>query len=247
MADSHPSWLSRLLYQLLPGTCVLCKSLSHRPLDLCEPCQGDLPDLPYHRCYRCALPIQHEIPLCAGCILEPPHFHHTFSLYRYSYPLGYLINGFKHHGQLSYGQVMGQLLAEAAQIHFSQVRRPDLLTAVPLHPRRRRERGYNQALELARPLAKALNIPLASRMFERRHNTPPQQHLSRSERRRNLRGAFGLNNNLQGARLLIVDDVMTTGATVDAMAKLAAQAGALSIDIITVARALPPDYSLKQS
>ncbi|WP_338055823.1 ComF family protein [Sulfurivermis fontis] len=153
----------------------------------------------------------------------------------YRPPLDWLIQGFKFNQRLPPGRLLGQLLAQhlAGQI----ITPPELIVPVPLHPARLRERGYNQALELARPLARRFGIPLAHGLVRRVRATATQSLLPAGERRRNVRGAFALRRPLAARHVAIVDDVIATGSTVAELARVLRRAGAERIEVWAVARA----------
>lgn len=140
----------------------------------------------------------------------------------------------KYHGELAIAPALGCCLAHAVE----PAARPDRLVAMPLHPARVRARGFNQAGEVARTLAQRLGILLDTTSCRRVRDTPPQMGLRRDARRRNLRGAFACTGEMRGLRIAIVDDVMTTGASLDELAKTLRQAGAASVEAWVVARTL---------
>jgi len=139
----------------------------------------------------------------------------------------FLLNAYKHHGQLSSGYVLGVLLAKTAAEHYQHIRTPDLLTPVPLHKKRLRLRGFNQSLEVAQLVSDQTQIPLDPNVFLRTRNTPPQQQMNHQQRSQNLKDAFVMQKDLSGQRIAIVDDVLTTGATAETLANLALNSGAL--------------------
>lgn len=142
-----------------------------------------------------------------------------------------LIGRFKYAGALHFGALLGRLLAAACG-----GRRPDGLVPVPLHPARLAQRGFNQARELAQPVARAGGLPVLDDACRRVAATPAQAGLTAAQRRRNLRGAFAVTADLAGLRLAIVDDVLTTGSTAGALARELLRAGAASVEVWAVAR-----------
>lgn len=211
--------------------CLLCGAdVTGAPL--CPGCLADLPRLPATRCPSCALPT----PLgevCGGCLKHPPAFDSTRAVYQYAYPLDALLQHYKY-GQ---GLHLAGFLAEqlAAEIDT----RPDLVIPMPLHPKRLKERGYNQAGEIAKRLAKQLDLPVALTACTRAKDAPPQASLPLKERRKNIRGAFECKVDLSGKRIALVDDVMTTGASLSELAKVVKKAGAVEVQTWVVARTLP--------
>ncbi len=147
-----------------------------------------------------------------------------------------MIPRLKYHGQLAIAPVLGECLAEAV----AAAPRPDRLMAMPLHASRIRERGFNHASEIARTVASQLGLPLDLDSCRRIRDTPPQMGLKHDARRRNVRGAFTSSGEIQGQRIALVDDVMTTGTSLDELAATLKQAGACEVDCWVVARTLPP-------
>jgi ComF family protein len=207
---------------LLPPRCLLCGQAGQRPcLDLCEACEADLPLAP-------AALSPGMAPL-ARC----------YAPYLYGFPLDHLVQALKYRGQLATGRVLGTLLAEGARalgLHLDV----DCLLPVPLHPSRHAERGFNQAAEITRWAGRALGRPVLEGVLRRTRATRPQVGLHLAERHDNLRGAFGADARLRGRRVVIVDDVYTTGSTVAAVAAAARDAGALTVDAWCVAKAVAP-------
>jgi ComF family protein len=156
------------------------------------------------------------------------------ALFSYAPPIDRLIQGLKYAGQLNNARVLAELMAAKAESVFP---RPDVIMPVPLHPTRLRERGYNQSLELARPIARRLALPLDYRSAKRVRATLPQTGLSLRERARNVRNAFAVTRPVAGLRIALVDDVMTTGYTVNALALCLRKAGATQVDVWVTARA----------
>lgn len=213
--DRRIEWLGGLL---LPPRCVLCGGRGQIPaLDLCTGCQASL-----------------------GAALDPVRVDHgylrrTFAPFAYAAPLDHLVHSLKYRGRLATGRVLGTLLADriaAPGLH----RDVDVILPVPLHAARHAERGFNQSAEIARHLGRRLRLPVDERLAARRRATPPQVGLHLDERRRNLAGAF-LAASLAGRRVAIVDDVTTTGATLQELARELLRAGAGAVDAWCVARA----------
>lgn len=222
-----------LFNRVVPPACLLCGARSARSL-----CPGCLADLPWHRqpqCPQCALPTP-DGQLCGACLKHPPAFDRTHAALAYAFPLDRMIPRLKYHGQLAIAPVLGECLAEAA----AAVPRPDRLLAMPLHAARIRERGFNHATEIARTVASQLGLPLDLESARRIRDTPPQMGLKHDARRRNVRGAFMCSGGVQGKRIALIDDVMTTGTSLDELAKTLKQAGAREVEVWVVARTLPP-------
>lgn len=230
--------LRRLLARL-PANCLLCEA----PADawgLCEPC---LADLPWNReaCPRCALPLPRaEGPGgCAACAAAAPLQERALAALRYEFPVSHLVSRLKYAGRLVHAPVLGELLTAAVAEHPGPL--PDLILPVPLHPRRLGERGYNQALEIARPVARYTGLPLETRLLRRERATTAQMTLDREARATNPVGAFGLDAARlatlgPGLRVAVVDDVMTTGATLGEIARVLLAGGIAGVEYWVVAR-----------
>jgi ComF family protein len=146
-----------------------------------------------------------------------------------------LVHQLKFRGKLQFGRLLGDLMADMLlSVHPEW---PDILIPVPLHPSRLRERGFNQAQEIARPVARRLQLPLAARAVERQFSTAPQTGLPARIRRRNLRGAFRVRESFAGLKVALLDDVITTGSTVEELARVVVRAGALDVQVWAFARA----------
>jgi ComF family protein len=233
-------WLSRLRGMLWPPTCVLCGGAAgDRVLDLCAACEADLPRNAV-ACVICAEPLSGEpgrFLVCGACLHRKPRFDATFCPFRYAYPLDHLVRGIKYHRAVAQGRVLSELLAARLRTMRPDVPPPDILLPVPLAARRYRERGYNQAIELARRVEKRLRIPMCTDLVVRSRETREQAALDKRERRRNIRGAFAVIRNLPARHIAIVDDVVTTGSTVNELARVLKQAGAQRVEVWAVARA----------
>lgn len=224
-------WLS---FHVLPGRCLLCEQPSRRARDLCAACEFDLPVLG-NACPRCATPIPRSALACGACLTHPPPQQLAHAAFRYAWPLDALIQRFKFHRDLAAGKMLGELFAQEMSRRKFTV--PDALVPVPLHPRRLRERGYNQSLLLARVLAERLGLPLCEDLVERRRETAVQSGMNARSRRRNVRNAFAVRRMPQHlAHIAIVDDVMTTGSTLMEIARLLLGSGIAHVEAWTLAR-----------
>ena len=180
-------------------------------------------------CPRCALPAPGGA-LCGRCLAEPPDYDATIAALAYEFPADALVHALKFRGELSLAPLLAALLKERISTP-----RPDVLIPVPLSAARLRERGYNQALEIARHLPGRLDFSACVRA----RDAAPQMDLPWTERQRNVRGAFACTRSLAGACIAVVDDVMTTGATLEEMARTLKRAGAARVVNWVVARTLP--------
>jgi ComF family protein len=167
---------------------------------------------------------------------KPPRYDSTHCAYRYSYPIDHLVRAFKYHDRLTHARVLGDLLARSLARARTEPW-PELLLPVPLAEHRFRERGFNQASELAAQLQNKLSIPLRADLLERKRVTREQAGLDRLGRRKNVRNAFALREPLNVKRIAIIDDVVTTGSTANEIARVLKRAGAEIIEVWAVARA----------
>lgn len=220
--------------------CLLCLGNAAGIAEcICPACLDDLPWLS-NACRQCALPLQAADLLCGQCQQSPPAFSQVIAPFRYSFPLDSLIPAFKHQHKLTYGRLMAHMLRQAVEHHYQdrQQALPDLVLPLPLHPSRQARRGFNQALELARPIARQLGIPLDRGNLMRRRATTSQQGLDAQQRRNNLQDAFICRHpgQLRGKHLALLDDVVTTGTTVNEASRTLLAAGAASVSIWCIAR-----------
>ncbi len=225
---------------LLPPTCLLCGTsqadTAANPR-LCLACASDLPGNT-SACARCALPIPDtaDVQLCGQCLRKAPPFTRTFCPYLYAPPLTGLINRYKDKGNHTAGKLLGDLLHQACADEVSHWAAPDtLVTGVPAHWYRHLKRGFNQAEQLANAVAGALRCQQIS-ICQRTGNASIQHSLKRKDRLRNLRGNFTVNTTVKGYPVIVVDDVMTTGATFYEMARMLLKAGATQVDAVALAR-----------
>lgn len=232
----------QFLQTFWPGNCLACGATGSSGRDMCGICAAALP-WQHQACLRCALPLPDAIvvaaegaataPVCSTCVTEPPPLIEVRAACVYAAPLDRLAPRFKFHGDLAAGRVLSALMIDA----FAGLPRPDAIVPVPLHRSRLRQRGYDQALELARPVARALRIPLLDAALVRSVATHPQSRLDAADRRYNLEDAFDVRAGLDlPAHLVLVDDVMTTGATLHSAAQTLYQAGAVRVDAWVAAR-----------
>jgi ComF family protein len=220
--------------QFFPRNCLLCGASSDAQ-PLCPGCDGDLPWHTPPHCPQCATPTPGG-QICGACLRHPPAFDRTHAALAYAFPLDRLIPRLKYHGQLAVAPALGACLARAT----AAAPRPDRLIPMPLHPQRIRERGFNHASEIARVVARQLALPLDTASCRRIRDTPPQMGLKHDARRRNVRGAFVCGGDVQGLHIAVVDDVMTTGTSLDELAATLKRAGAREVSCWVAARTLPP-------
>lgn len=214
----------------LAQDCLLCGRHGADDL-LCSDCRSGLPSLPAG-CPVCAAPGPAG-RICGACQKIRPGFDSTRAPLRYAFPVDKLVHALKYRHRLAVGRFLGRLMLAGE--------RPagDLIVPLPLSPQRLRERGFNQAVEIARPLASALALPLSLSGFHRHRHTPAQAILPWPERRRNICHAFACDLDLDGRRIIVIDDVMTSGATLDEFARLLKAGGAAEVHAWVAARAVP--------
>jgi ComF family protein len=200
----------------------------------CAACDSALPYLDVPHCPTCALPT----PLgevCGHCLTHPPLFTRATAVFGYGFPLDKLIQALKYQEQL----VLAHAFAAKLTARVDQSCLPDFVIPMPLHPAKLRERGFNQSLLLAAKTARELNLKLLPNACQRVRDTPPQSALPWKERKKNVRNAFRCDVDLTGKRIALVDDVLTTGASLNALAEAVQKRGATEICAWVVARTLP--------
>jgi len=230
------------LYRLLPPACPLCGGAFSVPAahPFCFRCMATVAPLPAAQCSCCALPFQatsaQHSHLCGRCIQDPPAFTATHAAALYEGELRTAIRHFKFHQRPNLDRPLARLLETCLPASLDV----DLLVPVPLHPARLRERTYNQAWLLARELGRQRSLPVSHDVLIKCRGTEPQLTLSARQRRENLRGAFVMNKDVKGRKILLVDDVMTTGVTLDLCSQVLLAGGAQRVEIGVVARAPLP-------
>ena len=217
----------------LPQHCLLCAAPAHTH-PLCAECYAQLPWLPTLHCPQCAIPTSTG-NLCGGCLSHPPRFDAVTATFSYAWPLAPLIHHYKYAGNLALAHLLGQALAAHTN------RAVDCIIPMPLSPARLRERGFNQAQEIARVVSRATGIKLAAEACRRVRDSAPQATLPWKERAKNIRGAFVCDADLSGMRVAVIDDVLTTGATLNELARNLRKAGAIEIQGWVVARTMKQD------
>ena len=219
-----------LLNAVLPQDCLLCGQADADDL-LCQACLADLPRLPSEHCPVCAL----QTPgsnVCGECLRHSPHFDATYATFAYAFPIDQLVQAFKYGHQLALSRLFSRHMIDALDI------KADVMIAMPLSKERLRQRGFNQAVEIARPLAKSRKLDIDLHVARRVTDTVAQASLPWKERRANIRHAFECRADLSGKSVVVVDDVMTTGATLDEFARTLKLHGAAHITNLVFARTL---------
>jgi len=228
--------LKKIINLLLPNQCILCQANSERSLSLCLDCEKELPwnDKACPRCGKGITSIDQS--LCGICLSHPPPYHGCIAAFRYQAPISDWISGMKFHDKWHYSQILGKLFAKTLQRTLEKKDYPELIIPVPLHQKRLRKRGFNQALEIAKPIAKLLNIPIDIKSIQRIKNTQPQSELSAKDRCSNIRNAFKINTKIKASHIAIVDDVITTGNTINEFTNIVKKNGVQRIDVWACSR-----------
>ena len=221
---------------LWSGICLLCAARLKAGRDICRACELSLPRLQWP-CPRCGAhgAVVEAQDVCGECQIRPPAYAATRAVFRYAAPVDKLIHNLKYHGRLELSRVLGGYLAEHLQTLNDPL--PDVIVPVPLHSSRLRDRSYNQSLEIARFVAKIMRLPINWKDAQRTRATAPQTELPRDQRRKNVRGAFKTGEAFAKRRIAVIDDVMTSGHTANALAESLLRSGALEVRVWVVARA----------
>lgn len=218
---------------LFPQSCILCNNANGGDFGLCANC---LSDLPFHQtpcCPQCGLPSANNL-ICGACIASTPDFDLTHALFRYEYPVSQLLQHYKYSHQLDLAETFAKLLMQ----RITAQTLPDLLIPMPLHPKRLKERGFNQSLEVAKIISGQLNIRLDYTACTRTKYSQPQASLPLKQRANNIKNAFKCSQPLTGLKIALIDDVMTTGASMNALAKAVKAKGATHVECWVIARTL---------
>lgn len=244
--------LRRLVDLALPNRCAGCRAVIGSDGVLCPACFARLDFITAPQCSRCGLPLpvdpqmpHGDGPICGGCLADPPRFGRARAALVYRGLARDIVLMLKHADRTDLVRPLARWLERAAGPLLAEA---DLLVPVPLHRSRLAMRRFNQAALLAQALGAAAHVPVAVDLLRRVRATPSQGHLSAAQRRRNVRGAFVVRPHdaarIAGARILLVDDVMTTGATLDACTLALTKAGAAAVDALAVARVMRADPTI---
>ncbi len=212
--------------------CVLCGITCKQ--DLCIACRDNLPQIPNNHCPTCLLPVATSLT-CGTCLKKPPAFTRAIAALQYSFPVDALIHTLKYQSNLAIAPILANLLLEKT----NKLKKPDFIIPMPLHPTKLKERGFNQALEIARCLSSHNNITLLPDTCKRVKNTAAQTRLPWKDRQKNIQDAFSCKMDFSSKHVAIVDDVMTTGATLNEISKILRKCGAEEVNGWVIARALP--------
>lgn len=227
-----PSFIKRFLPD---QSCLLCGALSSHGI-CCAACTADLPHWVFAHCPICALPTLNG-EVCGHCLKKRPHFDRTVAVFTYDFPLDKLIHAMKFGERLE----LVNFLADSLSARIRDT--PDFIVAMPLHPARLQTRGFNQSQLLAKRLSRNLCVPLLVPACRRTRDTAPQSTLEWQDRQKNVRQAFACDAPLTQQKIAMVDDVMTTGASMSELAHTLKQAGAGEVSAWVIARTLPPSHT----
>jgi len=221
---------------LFAGNCELCNAYLNDTSGLCQACEDSL-TRPRTYCRICAAELSTGgLPhVCGRCQKQVPAFDHVIAALVYDDPINRLIQDLKYNNKLYLAHILGNLLAKAIRQHHSEL--PDVLLPVPLHRARLRTRGYNQSLEIARPVSRKFGLAIDAHLVRRIRNTEPQTNIKPRHRVDNVKNAFEAAKPVEGKRIALIDDVMTTGHTVNAIARELKLTGAENVVVWVVARA----------
>jgi len=236
-----------LVDTLLPPLCLSCGTMVDQLHALCASCWSAQSFIAPPYCQRCGTPLQTEIATdvltCAACLARPPRYERARAVFCYDDASRQIILGFKHADRTQAAPAFAAWMARAGAELIAQA---DIIAPVPLHYRRLLRRRYNQAALLALGIARRSDKPVVVDLLKRLRATPSQAGLGARERRRNVARAVAVNPRRQAAlkakRVLLIDDVLTTGATVDTCVRALKAAGAASVDVLTLARVVRPVY-----
>ncbi len=234
MSDRECIMFQGILQYIYPSSCVLCAAATNQQA-ICPDCSAELV-LNIRACSRCALPVSIQQPdaLCGDCLQQSPANDRAWSPFLYAQPLEWMIQQLKFSSRLSFATTLAQL----AIPYLPQIKhKPDCIIPVPLHPKRLRSRGFNQALALALPIARALQVPVDTHSCRRLIHTSAQSGLDAKQRRKNIRHAFAFDNARAYEYVVLFDDVITTGSTMTELAKLLKREGVQRVDVWSLARA----------
>jgi ComF family protein len=233
------AWLkyahARITAALWPPRCILCGGIGQGiDVDLCAPCEADLPFNAVH-CGICSAPLATSaLSTCGACLRRPPLFDASCIPFRFAYPIDHMVRRLKYGGVIAMGRVLGESFSRRTMLSGTA---PELLLPVPLAQRRFRERGYNQAIVLAEHISMNARVALRTDLLVRTRETQVQAGLDQRARRRNIHDAFEVVAPLPATHVAILDDVVTTGSTVNELARMLKQAGVKRVDVWAIARA----------
>lgn len=228
-------WLTDLIY---PPRCPFCENIlseAEKEALVCDSCREKLPYVEENHCMKCGRPLLSEQEeYCRDCRKYKPYFQQGRSVFAYATPVRQSLYRMKNANRQEYIRFYGKEMNKMLGTWIQQIG-TEVIIPVPMYPKRKRIRGYNQAELLAAELGKQTGLPVAERLLIKRKDTHAQKSLDARGRRQNLRDAFAVNYQFEGERILLVDDIYTTGATLDAASRALLEAGAGAVYVISVA------------
>jgi ComF family protein len=228
--------LKKILDCLWPRECIICRTDVKKALPLCPQCLINLP-WNHYACRHCGVALNAiKNSICGQCLLNPPAYRQLISPFKYQEPVMSFITRLKFHHQLRYANLLGNLLANYIALNYKDSL-PQLLIPVPLHRKRWCERGFNQAYEIAKPVGKILKIPINIAVCKRIKNTLAQSSLTTNARKSNIKKAFVLKQAVPINHIALIDDVVTTGYTIQELVGLFKSSGVQTVDVWCCARA----------
>ena len=226
--------MQKFLNILYPKRCPVCHQiLTQKGILVCQPCEKVLHPVMTDYCLKCGKPVAAEEEFCQECRTVLREFDRGRSVFLYNNKMRQSLLHYKYYGNREYGEYYAACICRYMKREIYSWK-PDLIVPVPMHPRKQRERGFNQAADLAARAGKGLGIPTADWIVRKTQNTRSQKKLSAVERKQNLRAAFQVTERLDGLRILVIDDVYTTGSTMEAMAHVLRKAGAEQVFFVTL-------------
>ena len=232
--------VSKLWQFMFPAGCLLCGASPSRSKNdyLCDSCLADLQNNHY-ACTLCALPIKElaSTSLCADCLKSPPVFDRCLSAFVYAQPLEWMIQQLKFNEKLSYAPLLSSLMLRFLQDKTAEQLTADVIIPMPLHPKRLKERGFNQSLLLLEPVAFEMGLPIDTSSCQRVRDTPHQTGKTARQRKQNIKGAFQFENQKGYKHVIIFDDVITTGSSVGELGKVLKRSGVERVEVWSLARA----------
>jgi len=234
MNDRKRNLEERILDLLYPRHCPVCDGILPADCFVCPACERKLPYIRTRRCAKCGKPVEEEDELCEDCRKTEHLFDEGMGIFLYDETMKKTMAAFKFKGRAEYGDSLGFLMADNSRDKLA-LWKPDLLVPVPIHKEKLRTRGYNQAEKLACSVSRTTGIPVKRNAVVRTGRTRAMKNLGAEERQENLEEAFRQGtDSVRGRRILIIDDIYTTGSTVDAVSKVLRSGGALLIAFLTV-------------
>lgn len=245
LKDGITDFIETLSDLVFPPACHFCDCPDvESGFEICTDCAASITRIEPPLCTQCGLPLAHNIAdallFCGTCLTDPPAYGTARFGVAYEGDLRQALKNFKYNSQLRLSSALGQLLSEAFFRHYDSAEF-DVMVPVPIHRKKLLERGFNQTVILARKLSVKTGIPLDRNCFKKIVDTPAQARLSRKERQYNLKGSFQVSrlNVIKDKRILLVDDVATTGSTIREAARTLHKAGAAQVSVLVLALTLP--------